>query len=97
MENSKNIRKHLRFKPDYGSFCFIDLDENREEFISTASAFIVNESKRGCNIIVHESVALKVGDKCRLKLGKLHPLRAVVCRHKILDDKVVSLGMQLLE
>ncbi|MGR3317017.1 MAG: hypothetical protein ACUZ8O_00840 [Candidatus Anammoxibacter sp.] len=97
MKKRRNKRKNVRFKPDYGKFCYIDMDENREEFIPTVFAFIVNESMKGCNLIVHDTDILKVGDKCRLKLGRLHPIKAVVCRQKIIDDKVVSLGMQLLE
>ena len=97
MDSGKNIRKHVRFKPDYDKFCYIDVDGNDGEFKPTVSAFIVNESKGGCSLLVHDTIALKIDDKCRLKLGDLHPLKAVVRRHKVLDNEVVSLGVEFLE
>ncbi len=91
-------RKHVRFKPDFGDFCYIDRRHDRNEFKPDVAAFLVNLSPMGgCSVVIHDDEGINSNDILTAKVGKLSPMKMKVCWVKRLDENLLRLGLQFLE
>jgi hypothetical protein len=90
-------RKAIRFLPDQGSLALVDLQEASDDFAPKLMGLVCDESSKGCGVILLETKDLQVGEKCKIQVGQLSPLRAEVRWRKQLDVGVVRLGLLYLE
>lgn len=98
MEDNSDKRKYIRFEPDSGDFVQIDKNPVSQEFQFQEVALLVEESPMGgFGLVCLRSVGLVKGSIYRFKVGKMAPLKAEVVWERILDDKVVRLGLRFLE
>jgi hypothetical protein len=51
----------------------------------------------GCGLVLLETPLLQVGDLCRVKVGRIDPLRAEVVWRKAVEPGIIRLGMKFLE
>ncbi len=98
MEENNDKRKYIRFEPDSGDFVQIDKNPHSSEFHFQEAALLVEESPMGgFGLVCLRSVGLTKGNVYRFKVGKMAPLKAEVMWERILDDKVVRVGLKFLE
>ena len=99
-DSGANKRRHIRFRPDTGELAYIDLLADNE-FKPEIQALIVNESPMGgcCLVMLRddETEKLRQNDRCRVKVGKLAPLKAEAVWVRRLDEDVIKVGFRFLE
>mgnify|MGYP000904760218 FL=1 len=97
--SKKVVRRAIRFKPDPGDYALVDMlnIENASDFRPTLLGLILEESAKGCGIVVLSNMVLKVGTFCRVKVGRGPALKAEVRWRKDLDEEVMRLGLLYLE
>lgn len=97
--SKKVVRRAIRFKPDPGDYALVDMlnIERAGDFRPTMLGLILEESAKGCGIVVLSNVVLKIGSFCRVKVGRGPALKAEVRWRKDLDDEVMRLGLLYLE
>lgn len=87
-------RKHVRFRASTTDIAYIDL-EDREAFSPESVALIIDESALGgCGLVLYRSIAIKVGQKCQIKLGALAPMRAEAVWRRPVDRDLVRIGFR---
>jgi hypothetical protein len=92
-------RRRIRFRPDPLDYCQIDSRAGSPEpFVPDCVAILVDEEPMGgCGVVMLDSHALDVGSHCRVRVGRLDPLRAKVVWRKALEAGIVRLGLEFLE
>lgn len=92
-------RTSVRFNSDPNAIAQVDIGKgpDGEAFYPTVLGLVADESTRGCGIILIEIPELVVGDKCKVQVGKLHPMKAEVRWRKVIDAGVLRLGLLYLE
>jgi hypothetical protein len=92
-------RRRVRFRPDPLDYCQIDCRPgNLEPFAPDSVAILVDEEPMGgCGVVMLDTHRLEVGSHCRVKVGRLDPLRAKVVWRKPLEAGIVRLGFEFLE
>jgi hypothetical protein len=91
-------RKHLRFKPDPLEYAQVSLGAGDEQFEPDFVALIVEESPvSGCSLIAHERDDLRIGDACRVKIGRLAPVQAQVSWTRSAEPGLMRIGFAFLE
>lgn len=96
---SKVKRKSLRFSPDQTAYAQIDLEGHctDDSFDPSIVALITDEAYKGCGLVMLNTDALKVGDQCALKVGKIGPIMAEVKWREEIDSRVIKVGFLFLE
>lgn len=89
-------RKSVRFQPDPLSSALMDL-KNSKEFNPTIIGIILNESFKGCSIVVASDEDLKKDQKVKIKIGALDPLKGQIVWIKHLEENIYKIGVRLLE
>lgn len=90
-------RKYIRAAPDADEYVQIDL-KTEGDFSFEVAALVVEESPLGgCSVVCLDSVPLDVGSFCRMKVGNMSPLKSEIVWRRILDEKVIRLGVKFLE
>ena len=90
-------RRYPRFAPDPLEVAFISL-KTEGEFKPCRVALIADEHPYGgCGLVVRKPFSLKIGDKCRIQLGKLSPVLSELRWFKELDEDFLRLGFKFLE
>ena len=91
-------RKHIRFKPDPLTYALIDKRPTDGDFVPDTIALIADEAPMGgCGLIVTDGDDLQMHAVCRVKLGELAPLKAVVVWRNPVDHSIVRVGFSFLE
>jgi hypothetical protein len=97
-EPSAPKRRHLRFRPDPMEYAQIAIQNLGTPFTPEMLALISEEAPMGgCGLVLLETPLLKVGDICRVKVGRIDPLRAEVVWRKAVEPGIIRLGMKFLE
>ncbi|MCB0403957.1 MAG: hypothetical protein KDD51_04175 [Bdellovibrionales bacterium] len=90
-------RRHTRFNPDYLTVAWIELGESEEDFKPQMAAIVINQSYRGAALGVRPHDAIRVGQKCFVKVGELAPLRAEIVWIKGEDPELIKIGVNFLD
>lgn len=95
---SAMTRRHMRFRPDPMEFAQIAARNLASPFTPEIVALISEEAPMGgCGLVLMETPLLKVGDLCRVKVGRIDPLRAEVVWRKAVEPGIVRIGLKFLE
>ena len=92
-------RRRIRFRPDPLDYCQIDSrSESSEPFVPDSVAIVVDEEPMGgCGVVMLDTHRLVVGSLCRIKVGRLDPLRAKIVWRRDLEAGIVRVGFEFLE
>ena len=90
-------RRSVRFKPDMGSFVFVQLEPKNLFFHPSVSGLTVDEAHRGCSFVCLSAAELKKGVVVRIKTGELAPLMGEVRWVKKLTPRLMHVGVQYFE
>jgi hypothetical protein len=95
-KTAKPTRKNVRFKPDPLDYAWSDV-RLPGKFAPQFVGLIVEESAKGCSLALLSRDELKVGQFCRVQVGKLPVLKAEVRWQTDLDAAVYRIGLLYLE
>jgi len=92
-------RKGMRFRPDPGTAAFLDLrpEASKDQFRPQDFALVINESHRGCSLVLKTNPAIRNGARLYVKVGKLAPHYAEVKWRLDYDSEVTRVGLLFLE
>ena len=91
-------RRHLRFRPDPMEYAQVSIQSLRDPFTPELVALVSEEAPMGgCGLVLIETPLLKVGDICRVKVGRIDPLRAQVMWRQVVEPGIIRLGLKFLE
>lgn len=91
-------RRHLRFRPDPLEYAQIAVQSFHDPFTPELVALVSEEAPMGgCGLVLLETPMLKVGDHCRVKVGRIDPLRAQVMWRQVVEPGIIRLGLKFLE
>jgi hypothetical protein len=92
-------RRLIRFPGDPLDFALLDFGPGDRPFTPQQVALIVEEAPMGgCSLAVSAGEAnLAEGRGCRVKVGRMEPVRAEIRWVRTLDERVTRLGLQFLE
>jgi hypothetical protein len=97
-EPSAVKRRHLRFRPDPMEYAQIAVRDLGAPFTPEMVALVSEEAPMGgCGLVLMETPLLKVGDICRVKVGRIDPLRAQVMWRQAVESGIIRLGLKFLE
>ena len=96
-EPSKNVRKHMRYKSDPNTVAFVAPKLKKGKFVSDQSALVLNESFKGCCLVVGANKEIAVGKTIWIQLGELDPLEAEIRWVEQLSPEVYRFGAYYLE
>jgi hypothetical protein len=85
-------RKNIRFHADENTFIIAIVDEGHE-----VDGLCITESAKGCSGTFVMTDVFEVEKACKLKVGLLDPLKAVVRWVTKLDEEVIKVGFEYLE
>jgi hypothetical protein len=92
-------RKRIRFRPDALDYAQIECNGDcSKPFAPESVGIIVDEEPMGgCCVIVLDNGKLHLDDFCRVKVGRLDPLRAQIVWRKELEAGILRVGLEFLE
>lgn len=92
-------RRFIRFPGDPLDFALIDFGPDDRPFAPQLVALVVEEAPMGgCSLAVCAGDDhLANGRDCRVKVGRMSPVRAEIRWTRTLDDRVTRIGLQFLE
>ena len=91
-------RKYLRYPPSPLELGLVDPDPHRADFDPAYVGIIVEESAMGgCCLCIRQPDQLKVGAKCRVKIGDLQPFISEVRWMREQEMGVFLMGFRFLE
>ncbi len=92
-------RRLIRFRGDPLDFALLDFGADDRPFSPQLVALIVEEAPMGgCSLAASTlEEHLVEGRRCRVKVGRMEPLRAEIRWTRPLDDRVTRVGLQFLE
>ena len=98
-QESINRRRHIRFRPDSHEYAQLDpTSDPDQEFQFKFVGLIVEEAPMGgCSLITYDTIDLKDGASCRVKLGLLNPVLATVVWQSKEDGGLVRIGLKFEE
>jgi hypothetical protein len=91
-----NKRKFIRFKPDPDSIALIDM-KSGSQFSPSLHALIFEESHGGVGLLVISNERIKIGQKLKVQVGRLAPLKAEVRWCEQIDKQIFKIGLMYLE
>lgn len=88
-------RKPVRFKPQKGVYAFVDPKPKLgvKKFSPKYAGLVLNQSFRGCALVIAHEKMPPVGDLIRVKLGPLEPLFGEVRWAQMIDQNVFKIGI----
>lgn len=87
-------RKNIRFPPDAGDVAYLDRSVASDKFTPDIAGLILNESHRGCALIVVASEAeLAPSTEVRVRVGRQAVLAATVAWIDAIDPGVYKVGL----
>ena len=94
---AKNTRRHPRFKGEPSQFAELDLTNDRGAFQTTHVGLVLNQSSKGCCLVIESDEPLQVGSLIWVRLPGLVPMEAEVRWAKLLDVDVCKVGIYFLD
>ena len=92
------IRRETRFKPESGVYAFVDARPNARKFMPNYAGLVINQSYKGCSIVVIPEATPELGSLIKVKLGPLAPILAEIRWFEKLDkDGVYKLGLLFMQ
>lgn len=97
--NDASARRNLRFQPEPDTIAQVDLVNTGAEkkFKPTVAALVMEESYRGCGLVMVTDHDMQVGRKLRIQVGLGPSLLGEVRWRTELDSQVVRVGIMYLE
>lgn len=89
-------RSHERYEPEPNTTAAIDVSGNTD-FTPSIVALVMNESFKGCGLILPSTNLLQVGDTVVIKVGSVQPVRAEVKWRTQIDAQAVKVGLMYLD
>lgn len=91
-------RRRIRFRADPLEIAQVDFGPLDGPFTPSMSALIVEESPMaGCGLVLLQTPDCYIGAICRVKVGRLSPLRAEVRWQQLLGEDAMRVGFMFLE
>lgn len=90
-------RKYVRFAAEVGMQAFVLSDDEGKKLKTPLPALVVEESYKGCSLVVLKSSLYHEGAQLKIKVGELDPMMAEIRWIKTFDGKVCSLGLVYVE
>jgi hypothetical protein len=88
-------RNSNRVKPDEGTIAKIDTSGS-PGFRITNFGLVMNQSEKGCALVVLSDLPIKVGDRWKLEIGQGQPKNTEVRWQKVLEDNVKKIGLMIV-
>lgn len=86
-------RKGLRFPAETGTLIHIDLHPEVPDFNPGIVGLVIDEAAKGCGAIILTHRQIAEGDFCKVKVGRLAPIKAEIKWIKQLDAQVMKIGL----
>jgi hypothetical protein len=86
-------RKHIRFASDTGTQAFILSNDDGEKLKTPLPALVVEESFKGCSLVVLKDAIFHEGAILNVKVGKLDPMLSEIRWVKTYDGKISYIGL----
>ena len=98
MNTSKatNKRKFIRFKPDADAIALIDMKADGQ-FSPKNNALIFEESHGGVGLLFISNDRIKIGQKLKVQVGRLAPMKAEVRWCEQIDKQIYKIGLMYLD
>jgi len=94
----KNRVRIPRFKPDPGTLAFLDKSAVKaEDFRPVIPALILNESTRGCALLLVSETEYVAGERGWVQVGPLAPVAGEIRWVKKLDSQIFTIGFMFVE
>ncbi len=99
----KEMRRHLRFKPDDTEIAWIQFTDRAPgmiEFEADAAGLVVEEAYGGCGLVVlgaTDAESIAEGVPCLVRVNAIGPVRGRVRWVKVLDKDVAKIGIEYTE
>ena len=91
-------RRLLRFRPDPLEYAQVAIQDSPGPFAPDLVALVSEEAPMGgCGLVLLETPSLKPGDVCRVKVGRIDPLRAEVMWRQLVEPGILRLVLKFLE
>ncbi len=92
-----NRRAHTRYPAATHMTAFLDPAKNAKKFTPAIAGLVINESAKGCALVIRTTESLQTGDTCVIKLGTLDPFFAEVRWRTQLDAETIKIGVMFLD
>jgi hypothetical protein len=96
MSAVKNPTRGVRFKSDPATITMIDMNSINKKFSATHTALLINESFKGCCVVLPTVSNLEVGEIARVKIGEMDPQDVEIRWIEKLDEEVLKIGFLFL-
>lgn len=90
-------RKHIRFASDVGTQAFVLANEEGVKLKIPLPALVVEESFKGCSLVVLKDSIFHEGSLLTVKVGRLDPMKSEVRWVKTFDGKICYIGLVYLD
>ena len=94
MDNSRTIRKQIRFMPDNCCYALIDTNPNNNSFNAQHTGLVIDESHGGCCLVVLSKSGLKINDIVKIKILDFPIMLSNVRWIRQLDNEVCRIGFK---
>ena len=95
--SNHNKRKNIRYVSEVNELVGMMRGQDESDFREEIVGILVDESFKGCSVVIHCSHQLAAGEKMIVRAGKLSPLPAEVRWSKDIDEKVCKVGLEYLK
>ncbi|MBI3555072.1 MAG: hypothetical protein HY074_02260 [Deltaproteobacteria bacterium] len=93
-------RKHTRFRPEPTTIAWIDSTGDggvNTKFRPDLVGLVYEEALKGCGLVLLTPDRMRVGDVVTVKVGEMDPVAAEVRWRKVLDFRVLQVGLQYVD
>lgn len=91
-------RRSTRFKPDIeNQTAKIDTQKLDGKFSPTLTALVLDESFKGCSLVLQNQKGFEMGEICRIQIGSASPTQAEVRWKQKLDETLIKVGFHFLD
>ena len=90
-------RKHIRFASDIGAQAFILNNDEGLKLKTPLPALVVEESFKGCSLVVLKDPMFHEGAQLKVKVGRLDPMQSEIRWVKSFDGKICYIGLVYLD
>jgi len=92
------MTRPVRFPPDVLDHAEISFDTEGGGFVPALVGLLYDEAPlNGCAVVVLDDDRLQVDARCRVKAGRMAPLAARVAWRRLIEPRLVHIGVQYLE
>jgi len=92
------MTRPVRFPPDSLDHAEISFDSGGGDFAPALVGLLYDEAPlNGCALVVLEDDRLQVDARCRVKAGRMAPVQARIVWRRLIEPRLVHVGVQYLE